>query len=137
MRNAKLLRGIFFTYIKKSNLNNPNIFWNEVTKQPIQSDRDTIGNLSELTARYHYASIEKMICLVLSLAECDVKDKGKIVYIKTDKGQVMNKLTAMGVIPGLTIQLLKKTPSYLFQMGESQFAIDRGLAEEIQVRLSL
>ena len=68
-RNAKLLRGIFFTYIKKSSIYNPNFFWNEVAKKPLQSDRDTIGNLSELAALYHYASTEKMICLVLSLAE--------------------------------------------------------------------
>ncbi len=74
--------------------------------------------------------------LVIPLSECDVDDKGKIVYIKTGKDHVMNKLTAMGVLPGLTIQLLTKTPSYLFRMGESQFAIDKELAEEIQVRVS-
>ncbi len=74
--------------------------------------------------------------LVLPLSECEVKDKGKIVYLKTHKGHIMNKLTAMGVLPGLSIRLLRKTPSYLFQMGESQFAIDKNLAEKIQVRLS-
>ena len=74
--------------------------------------------------------------LVISLSECDVDDRGKIVYIKTSKDHIMNKLTAMGVLPGLDIELLAKTPSYLFRMGESQFAIDRELAEEIQVRLS-
>lgn len=68
-RNVKLLRGIILTYIKKSHIYNPNYFWNEVVKQSIQSDRDTIGNLSELAAHYHYASTEKMICIVLSLVE--------------------------------------------------------------------
>jgi len=70
MRNAKLLRGVLFTYIKKSSLYNPKFFWNEVgDKHPLYSDRDTIGGLSELAALYHYASTEKMICLVLSLTE--------------------------------------------------------------------
>lgn len=73
--------------------------------------------------------------LVLSLSECEVKEKGEIAYIKTDRDEVMNKFTAMGILPGLTIQLLRKTPSYLFKMGESQFAIDRNLAEKIRVRL--
>jgi DtxR family Mn-dependent transcriptional regulator len=74
--------------------------------------------------------------LVLSLDEFEVKEKGKIAYIKAGKGHVMNKLMAMGVIPGLTIQLVKKTPTYLFQMGESQFAIDKNLASHIYIRLS-
>ncbi len=73
--------------------------------------------------------------LVLALSECEENEKGKITFITTDKGQIMNKLTAIGVHPGLTIQLLRKTPSFLFKIGESQFAIDRSLAEKIHVRL--
>lgn len=73
--------------------------------------------------------------MVLALSECEAGDRGKIVYIKADRDHTVNKLTAMGILPGLTIQLLAKTPSYLFQMGESQFAIDKELAGEIQVRL--
>lgn len=73
--------------------------------------------------------------LVLPLTECEVKEKGKIAYIATHNGPIMNKLTAMGVLPGISIQLLQRIPAYLFQMGESQFAIDKNLAEQIQVRL--
>lgn len=73
--------------------------------------------------------------LILPLSECEVKDKVRIAYIRTHDEQVMNKLISMGILPGLDIELLRKTPSYLFQMGESQFAIDRTLAEKIQVRL--
>lgn len=74
--------------------------------------------------------------LVLPLTECEVMERARIVYIKTDEDRVMNKLTAMGILPGINVQLLKKVPAYLFQMGESQFAIDKGLAEKIHVRLS-
>ena len=73
---------------------------------------------------------------ILPLSECDVKNKAKVAYIRTRDEQVMNKLISMGILPGLDIQLLRKTPSFLFQMGESQFAIDKSLAEKIQVRLS-
>lgn len=78
----------------------------------------------------------KLRKLLLPLSECEVNEKGKIVFIRTNKEQVSNKLIAMGVLPGLSVQLLRKTPSYLFKMGESQFAIDKNLAEKIQVRLS-
>lgn len=73
--------------------------------------------------------------LALPLSECEVGEKAKVAYIAAHNGTTMNKLIAMGVLPGLSIQLLRKTPSYLFQMGESQFAIDRELAEKIHVRL--
>ncbi len=71
--------------------------------------------------------------MVLPLSEYEVNEKGKIAFIRTDNVQVMNKFTAMGILPGSTIQLLRKTPSCLFQVGESQFAIDKVLAEKIQM----
>lgn len=73
--------------------------------------------------------------IVSPLSELEVKEKGRIVFIKTDKSHILNKLTAIGVIPGSTIQLIRKTPTFLFKIGESQFAIDRGLAEKIYVRI--
>jgi len=73
--------------------------------------------------------------LVLSFSECEVGEKGKIAYIRTEDGSILNKLMAMGVYPGQTLRLIRKTPSYLFQMGESQFAIDRKLADQIYVRI--
>lgn len=79
---------------------------------------------------------DKLRKLVFPLSDCKVKEKVKIVYVKTHNGQIMNKLMALGILPGLTVMLLRKTPSYLFQMGESQFAVDKVLAEKIQVRLS-
>jgi DtxR family Mn-dependent transcriptional regulator len=73
--------------------------------------------------------------MVMLLSECETNEKAKIGYIKTDEDHIINKLTAMGILPGLDIKLLRKTPSYLFQMGESQFAIDKNLADKIYVRL--
>ena len=70
------------------------------------------------------------------LSECDVNETGKIAYLHLDRDEVANKLTALGVLPGLTIKLLRKSPGYLFQMGESQFVVDQELASKIQVRFS-
>ncbi len=74
--------------------------------------------------------------MIMPLSECDVKDRGKIAYIKADRTEVFDKLTSMGVLPGLSIRLIRKRPTYLFRMGESQFAIDRKLAEKIQIRVA-
>jgi len=42
---------------------------------------------------------------------------------------------AMGVLPGLKIAMIQKFPSYVFKVGETQFAIDEEMAEGIYVRL--
>lgn len=53
---------------------------------------------------------------------------GKVVYLDTDQPQHLQKLVAIGILPGATIQLIRKFPSYVFQLGQSQFAVDRELA---------
>jgi len=73
--------------------------------------------------------------LVLPLSECEPGDIGKIAYVQSRDADAMDKLTAMGILPGLTVKLLRKAPSCLFQLGESQFAIDKKLGGRIYVRL--
>jgi DtxR family Mn-dependent transcriptional regulator len=46
----------------------------------------------------------------------------------------MQKLMAMGVLPGNKITLVQSFPSYIFRVGFSEFAIDSNLAREIFVR---
>lgn len=74
--------------------------------------------------------------MVRSLVECQIGETGKIAYLKLDRDEVANKLIALGVLPGLPIKLLRKSPGYMFQLGESQFVVDRELASKIQVRFS-
>ena len=44
-------------------------------------------------------------------------------------------MMAMGVLPGMEISLLQNFPSYLFKVGNSQFAVDETIANEIFVRI--
>lgn len=46
----------------------------------------------------------------------------------------MQKLMAMGVLPGNCIRLKQTFPSYIFSVGFSEFAIDTSMAREIFVR---
>ena len=41
---------------------------------------------------------------------------------------------ALGILPGVSIRLDRKFPSYVFTVGYSQFTIDRNLASKILVR---
>ena len=73
--------------------------------------------------------------VVGALAELRAGEKGKIAYIQASSRENLNKMMAMGVLPGNTIQLLQNFPSYLFKVGNSQFAVDALIAREIFVRI--
>ncbi len=71
---------------------------------------------------------------VLPLTELKPGDEGEIAYIQTEDDKKMQKLMAMGVLPGNRIRLSQAFPSYVFKVGYSEFAIDTNMAREIFVR---
>ncbi|MGA7827666.1 MAG: metal-dependent transcriptional regulator [Geobacteraceae bacterium] len=71
---------------------------------------------------------------VVPLTELKPSEEGEIAYIQTEDNKKMQKLMAMGVLPGNRIRLLQTFPSYIFSVGYSEFAIDTNMAREIFVR---
>jgi DtxR family Mn-dependent transcriptional regulator len=71
---------------------------------------------------------------VVPLTELKPGDEGEIAYIQTEDDKKMQKLMAMGVLPGNRIRLSQAFPSYIFRVGYSEFAIDTNMAREIFVR---
>lgn len=71
---------------------------------------------------------------VVPLTELKSNEEGEIAYIQTGDNKKMQKLMAMGVLPGNRIVLLQSFPSYIFRVGFSEFAIDTAMAREIFVR---
>jgi DtxR family Mn-dependent transcriptional regulator len=67
----------------------------------------------------------------------DVKkgQKGKVVYIQTEDHNMLKKLMAMGILPGKTITLIQRTPSFVFSVGKTQVVVDAELASSIYVRV--
>lgn len=78
---------------------------------------------------------EKTSKVVSNLTHVGLNQRGKVAYLQTKDHIQLKKLMAMGVLPGASISLIQKYPSYVFQIGQSQFAIDRELAENIFVRI--
>jgi len=62
-------------------------------------------------------------------------ERGKVAYLHTTNPERAQALLSMGVAPGTAITLLAGFPSYLFQIGEGQFAVDGEIAASIYVRL--
>jgi Fe2+ transport system protein FeoA len=71
------------------------------------------------------------------LAELGPGDEGivsRLSMAQTDQTD-LRKLLALGVMPGVPIRVVRLTPSLVFELGFSEFAIDAELARSIMVRV--
>ena len=68
----------------------------------------------------------------MSLKQLKVNESGTIVGLGGDHREAA-KLIALGVLPGLRVKLVQRTPSYVFEIGHSQFAVDAAIASQILV----
>jgi len=80
-------------------------------------------------------SAREVARVVCPLKDLDVKDGGTIAYLATNDEGRLHKLMALGALPGLRVTMIQKFPSYVFQVGHSQFAVDQEMAGGIYVRL--
>jgi DtxR family Mn-dependent transcriptional regulator len=73
--------------------------------------------------------------LVSPLSRLAQGQKGKVAYIYAPESGKLQKLMAMGILPGAPVSLIQSFPSYVFQVGQTQFAVDKEIADAIYVRL--
>ena len=74
--------------------------------------------------------------LIAPLCDLQPHQGGHIAYIHMHDPKRLQKLMAMGMLPGTSITLLRRFPSFVFEAGHSQFAVDEEIASDIYVRLS-
>jgi DtxR family Mn-dependent transcriptional regulator len=63
-------------------------------------------------------------------------ESGKIAYIMAGDSKKLQKLMAMGVLPGNAIELNANFPSFVFTVDYSQYAVDADMAAAIIVKRS-
>jgi len=61
-------------------------------------------------------------------------ETGTIAYIKAGDSKKLQKLMAMGVLPGNAIELNANFPSFVFSVDYSQYAVDADMASAIIVK---
>jgi len=71
---------------------------------------------------------------VIPMTELRSGESGEIAYLSTEDPKKMQKLMTMGVLPGNRLTLNRTFPSFIFRVGNSEFAVDQELAREIFVR---
>ena len=74
--------------------------------------------------------------VIVPLSAMKKAEAGTIAYINPTETEILNKLMAMGVVPGVMVTLIESFPSFVFQTDQSQFAVDREIAETVFVRRS-
>ncbi|MDI6655044.1 MAG: metal-dependent transcriptional regulator [Candidatus Hydrothermarchaeota archaeon] len=72
--------------------------------------------------------------LVMPLLDLEPGDAGRIVFIVPKEHTRLDRLGSLGVIPGSTIKLHQKRPSFVIKIGETELAIDEEIAREIYVK---
>jgi len=73
--------------------------------------------------------------VVSSLADLHPGEGGLIAYIHARQRPMLRRLLAMGVVPGAPISLLQNHPSFVFELGHTQIAVDRETAQDVYVRV--
>lgn len=72
--------------------------------------------------------------LVFSVRDADKGSRGKIAYLETKNNKILQKLMAMGVLPGVPVEIVQTFPAYVLKVGNTQVAIDKEMAECIFIR---
>jgi DtxR family transcriptional regulator, Mn-dependent transcriptional regulator len=75
--------------------------------------------------------------VVSSIADIRKRAKGRIAYLRTRDNKKLQKLMAMGILPGLTVEILQKFPSFVVKIGNSQIAMDEEMARDVFIRLKV
>lgn len=61
-------------------------------------------------------------------------DAGTVTCLEDPGSRASGRLAAMGVLPGAPLQLLQRSPAYVFRIGYAELAVDEALATHIRVR---
>jgi len=71
---------------------------------------------------------------VVPMSDLRQGEKGAIAYVHTGDSEKLKKLMALGILPGESVTLQRRYPSFVFTVGRSRYAVDAGMAEAIYVK---
>ena len=74
--------------------------------------------------------------VISTLSDMDVGAKGKISFMAPRTHARLDRLSALGFVPGSLVTVHQKRPAFVVKIGETDIAIDPEIAAEIYVRVS-
>jgi len=77
---------------------------------------------------------KEMEPLVRPLADLKPGEEGRVVFIAPKSRSRLERLSALGLIPGAVVKLAQKHPSFVLGIGETTLALDQEIVREIYVK---
>ena len=77
---------------------------------------------------------DKIESFVVSLESLNAGEKGKISYMSTSEHNRLDKLSSMGLFPGIIVKVHQKQPSFVIVFEETTLAMDYEIARDIYVK---
>lgn len=74
-------------------------------------------------------------CDSVKLTSLPAGQRGSVTCLDDPGGGAAAKLAALGVLPGVTIELVRTYPAFVFRIDYSVFAVDTELAGLVRVRV--
>lgn len=68
--------------------------------------------------------------LIFRVSELNPGDEGEVKYLMADE-PVLQKIITLGLLPGKRFRILRVFPAYVIEMGNTNFAIDKTIADTI------
>lgn len=72
--------------------------------------------------------------MVVPMSNLRQGESGAIAYVHTGDSERLKKLMALGILPGESVTLQRRYPSFVFTVGQSRYAVDEGMAAAIYVK---
>ncbi|MEE9459796.1 MAG: metal-dependent transcriptional regulator [Candidatus Bathyarchaeia archaeon] len=73
--------------------------------------------------------------IISKLSDVIAGQEGDVAYLQTKDSKKLQRMISMGILPGTRIKMIQTFPTYVFQLGLSQVAVDKEIADEIYLRL--
>jgi Fe2+ transport system protein FeoA len=70
------------------------------------------------------------------LSEMRPGQTGTVSRIHSKAGKELQKFLALGVLPGSIVTLKRRFPSFVFEVGFSEYAVDNRIADAVLVRIA-
>jgi DtxR family transcriptional regulator, Mn-dependent transcriptional regulator len=77
---------------------------------------------------------EQIESLVVALSRFKPGEAARVVYVLTRQHPQLHKLMSLGIVPGALVSVHQSFPAFVIQVGETQIAVEKDIADEIYVK---
>ena len=68
------------------------------------------------------------------LSQLAATEEAVISRIDTGNPRTLNKIMALGILPGMKVTMIQKYPSFVFQVGNTRVTADENMVNDILVQ---